>query len=155
MYKLLPLLTKISSTLNSSTTSSSLKLTSPTIYPPIDTEEFDLEIFTRDRDTDGDSQKDDLEAQIYIDDILYKTVNITDYKSGNKLSGKLKLKGSVKSAEKTISYKDEVLSFSNLGVTNEKLSASKHEATVPHYIIPHYPNTLPITAKSIREYDQL
>lgn len=93
------------------TSSAGLKLTKPTIFPSLDTEDFDLQIVTKEVDSDVDGKIDDLKADIYIDDNLVLSPVIENYITENKLSGKLELKGTVKSPEKQISYKSDVVTL--------------------------------------------
>lgn len=104
---------------------SQIELADPISYPALDTEKFGLEIATRAVDNDTDSAKDDLEAKIYIDNTLFKTVVIDDY--ADKLSYKLGVNADIINPQRQLSYKNSVTSFTDLGIesgANENTSVS-------------------------------
>lgn len=91
---------------------SGVELSAPISHPALDTENFDLEIFTKAIDADTDNQKDDLEAKIFIDNTLIKTLAITDYTT--RLTGKLKVNADIKNPQKQPSYKDAVTNIADV-----------------------------------------
>ncbi|MDD6478730.1 MAG: dockerin type I repeat-containing protein [Oscillospiraceae bacterium] len=77
---------------------------------------FNLEIVTNTKDYNTDS-KADLNADIYVNDTLWRSVLIYDYKA--KITNKFNIKATVKSDKKQISYRAEVNGFDDFKFTSD------------------------------------
>lgn len=86
---------------------------------------FDLEIATSAKDYDADS-KLDLYAELYVDDTLWRSVLISDYKT--KVTNKFNIKAQVKSPLKKISYSADVNNFDDF-TFNEDTSSVAYDLT--------------------------